>query len=168
MERPHAARGASSADLVWIEDAADPKAYKGINVKGKIVFTSARPPFAKGLAARHGAVGLLSDFVTHRLDKPDCAFWTNAWSDDPSGWGLIEKDSRIFGFDISPRKGDWLRDLLSATAKCACGPRSTPASTRGRFPRRPPSFPARTAATKCSSSAMRSNRGRMTMPPDAP
>jgi len=108
---PTPAKGVT-ADLVWIEDAAESAAYKDIDVKGKIVFTSTRGVYAKGQAAQRGAIGILSDFVTGRLEKPDETFWTNAWSDDPSGWALIERDSRIFGFNIPPRKGDWLRSVI--------------------------------------------------------
>ncbi|MHC4711682.1 MAG: M28 family peptidase [Planctomycetota bacterium] len=100
------------ADLVLIEEADKPGSYAGRRVKNKIVFTSTRLVFVKGLAVSKGAVGVLSDFVPHRCDLVDHNFWMNAFSDDPGGWGLHAGDSRIFGFNISPRKGMWLRDLL--------------------------------------------------------
>jgi hypothetical protein len=102
------------ASLVRVDNADDPASYKSLDLDGEILFTSTRPVFAKGLAAEHGAVGILSDFVTQRLDKPDCNFWMNAFSDDPGGWALKLSDSRLFGFNISPRKGAWLRELLAA------------------------------------------------------
>jgi len=101
-----------TADLVRIEDAADEKSYAGRNVADRIVLTSTRPVFMKGLAAAKGALGVVSDFVPHPLDLPDENFWMNAWSDNPGGWGLHAGESRIFGFNISPRKGRWLRNLI--------------------------------------------------------
>lgn len=105
-------KGGVEAELVLVEDAAGPEAFRGKRVKGKIVFTSTRAVFAKGSAASRGAVGILSDFVPHRYDLADENFWMNAFSDDPGGWGARRGDSRIFGFNISPRKGQWLRGLL--------------------------------------------------------
>ncbi len=105
-------KGGVVADLVWVEDAAGEDALKGRNLKGRILFTSTRPVFAKGRAAAKGAVGILSDFVVHRHGLADENFWMNAFSDDAGGWGLHSGDSRIFGFNISPRKGERLRALL--------------------------------------------------------
>lgn len=102
-----------AADLVWIEDAHERKSYAGRSLKGKIVFSSTRPVFMKGLAAGKGALGVVSDFVPHRLELPDENFWMNAWSDNPGGWALHAGESRIFGFNISPRRGEWLRGLLA-------------------------------------------------------
>lgn len=105
-------KGGVVADLVWIEDADERKSYAARSLKGKIVFTSTRPVFVKGLAAEKGALGVVSDFLPHRLDLPDDNFWMNAWSDNPGGWALHAGESRIFGFNISPRRGEWLKRLL--------------------------------------------------------
>ena len=100
------------AQLVYVPDAANPNYYDTVDVRGKIVFTSVSAVSAKGLAARHGAVGILSDFNPEPRDLPDASFWSNAMSDDPGGWGLKLDESRIFGFNITPRDGLRLRDLL--------------------------------------------------------
>lgn len=100
------------ADLVLVEDADEAGSYRGRNVRDNVVLTSTRGVFAKGLAAAKGAAGLVSDFVPHRSDLVHENFWMNAWSDDPGGWGLHGGDSRIFGFNISPHQGRWLRRLL--------------------------------------------------------
>lgn len=105
------------ANLALVEEADRPESYAGRSVRGKVVFTSTRPVFMKGLAASKGAVGVLSDFVPHRCDLVDHNFWMNAFSDDPGGWGVHEGESRLFGFNISPRKGMWLRDLLKKHGK---------------------------------------------------
>ncbi len=102
------------ADLVWIEDADRSRSYARRDVKGRIVFTSTRPVFMKGQASARGALGVVSDFVPHPPELQDENFWMNAWSDNPGGWGLHAGDSRIFGFNISPRKGAWLRELIRA------------------------------------------------------
>jgi hypothetical protein len=91
-----------TAELIYLADADVESSYRKTDVRGRIVFTSARGAFAKGLAARHGAAGIVSDFVTARLEKPDATFWTNAWSDDAGGWGLTAEDSRLFGFAVTP------------------------------------------------------------------
>jgi hypothetical protein len=100
------------AELVWMKDADRAESYKKADLKGKVVFTSVRPNLAKGLAAGAGAAGVLSDFVPRPADLPDATFWMNAWSDNPGGWGLLDGESRIFGFNMSPRRGEWLRKTL--------------------------------------------------------
>lgn len=100
------------AELVWLKHADSAESYRKLALKGKVVFTSVRPNLVKGLAAKAGAAGVLSDFVPRPADLPDATFWMNAWSDNPGGWALLDGESRIFGFNISPRRGEWLRKAL--------------------------------------------------------
>ena len=111
--------GGAAAELVWVAAADKPASYKDLDLAGKIVFTCVRPNLAKGLAARAGAVGVVSDFVPEPADLPDATFWMNAWSDDPGGWALLGDESRIFGFNISPRQGAWLRDAIARHGRVA-------------------------------------------------
>jgi len=105
--------GGVTAEVVVVEDGSRPEHYRGLDVKGKIVFSSSRTSAAKGRAAKRGAVGILSDWNPHPHDLPDELFWNNAFSDDPGGWGLKKGDSRIFGFAVTPRVGKELRRLLA-------------------------------------------------------
>lgn len=105
-------RGGTVADLVWVGDGQGLSSRRAGALKGKVAFTSANSAHVKGQIARLGGAGLVSCFVPQSLDKPDAVFWTNAWSDNPSGWGFINGDTKMFGFNISPRKGAWLQGLL--------------------------------------------------------
>ena len=109
--------GGVVAEVVVVEDGSRPEHYRGLNVKGKMVFTSSRTSASKREAARRGAVGVLSDWNPHPEDLPDERFWNNAFSDDPGGWGLVKGDARIFGFDVTPRVGRELRSLLARGEK---------------------------------------------------
>lgn len=104
--------GGITAEVVVVEDGSQPEHYRGLDVRGKIVFTSSRTSAAKHQAARRGAVGILSDWNPHPHDLPDERFWNNAFSDAAGGWGLKAGESRIFGFAVTPRQGAELRALL--------------------------------------------------------
>jgi hypothetical protein len=109
--------GGTVAEVVVVEDGSRPEHYRGLDVKGKIVFSSSRTSASKREAARRGAVGILSDWNPHPEDLPDERFWNNAFSDDPGGWGLIKGDARLFGFSVTPRVGRELRGLLARGEK---------------------------------------------------
>ena len=92
-------------------DAPDPK------LRGKILFSSLHAAELKRLAARHGALGVISDHdaVYGGLEirrPPDKVSWVNSWSDDPNGWPFTRNDTPAFGFSLSARQGGRLRDLL--------------------------------------------------------
>ncbi len=106
-------RDGITAEVVLVDDASTPAALKSVNLKRRILLTSTRPAFCKGHAASAGALGIVSDSSPERLDLPDANFWNNAFSDDPGGWGIKLDESKIFAFNISPRKGAWLRRLLA-------------------------------------------------------
>jgi hypothetical protein len=109
--------GGVVAEVVVVEDGSRPEHYRGLDVKGKIVFSSSRTSASKREAARRGAVGILSDWNPHPEDLPDERFWNNAFSDDPGGWGLVKGDARLFGFSVTPRVGKELRGLLGRGEK---------------------------------------------------
>ncbi len=97
-----------TAELIWIGDASD-NALKGLDVKGKIVLSSANPGFVVNQAVyKNGAIGAVtfaSSESKSGMDFPDQIGWTRI-GDPPSG----QKGS--FAFNLSPRKGDTLRRLL--------------------------------------------------------
>ncbi len=113
---PTPARGITT-EVVVVNDGSRAEHYRGINVKGRIVFSSSRTSAAKHQAARRGAVGILSDWNPHPHDLPDERFWNNAFSDAAGGWGLKKGESRIFGFGVTPRQGAELRALLARGEK---------------------------------------------------
>jgi len=109
--------GGVTAEVVVVDDGSRPEHYRGIDVKGKIVFSSSRTSAAKHQAARRGALGILSDWNPHPHDLPDERFWNNAFSDAAGGWGLKKGESRIFGFGLTPRQGAELRALVARGEK---------------------------------------------------
>jgi hypothetical protein len=97
-----------TAELIWIGDATD-DTLKGLDIKGKIVLSSANPGFAVNQAVyKKGAIGAVT-FATSEsksaLDFPDQIGWTRI-PDPPAG------QKGTFAFNLSPRKGDTLRRLL--------------------------------------------------------
>jgi aminoglycoside N3'-acetyltransferase len=101
------------ADVVRIEDGANPVAYEGLELAGKIIFTSAPPSGTIPLAAAHGAAGIISDWlrtvpgVSDRESLKDAVGWIN---DGFNALGTRGRDDLdIFGFMLSPKAGDALR-----------------------------------------------------------
>ena len=97
-----------TAELVWIGDATD-DAMKGLDVKGKIVLSSANPGFVVNQAVyKKGAIGAVtfaSSESKSGMDFPDQIGWTRI-GDPPAG------QKGTFAFNLSPRKGDMLKRLL--------------------------------------------------------
>ncbi len=102
--------GGISAEVIIVDD---PKNVEPESVKGKIIFTSALKPQALvDLALKGGAVGIVSDFFPmyegirdSRQDVYDAVRWENAFK-------APVNDSCLFAFSLSPRKGDYLRELV--------------------------------------------------------
>ena len=96
------------AELVWIGDATD-ASIKGLDLKGKIVLSSANPGFAVNQAVyKNGAAGVVtyaSSESKSGMDFPDQIGWTRI-GDPPAG------QKGTFAFNLSPRKGDTLRRVL--------------------------------------------------------
>lgn len=96
------------AELIYVGDASE-DALKNLDVKGKIVLTSAGPGVAVNNAVyKRGAIGVVSYATSESksiLDFPDQIGWVRI-GDPPQG----QKGS--FAFNLSPRKGDTLRRIL--------------------------------------------------------
>jgi hypothetical protein len=105
------------AEIVEIANPTDRATWNAESVRGKIVFTSAHPHAVKQVLLSAGAVGILSDFQSPRADLPDAVSWINAWSDDPGGWALTERDTRGWSFQVSPAVGRRIRERLAAGEK---------------------------------------------------
>ncbi len=104
------------AELIYIENPADGKSWSPDDVRGKIVFTSAHPHSVKRILLERGALGILSDYQPRGADLPDAVTWVNAWSDDPGGWAVTNRDALGWSFQISPRRGAQLRGRLETEA----------------------------------------------------
>jgi len=112
----------AEAEVVLVDDAdaaagpidtiaPDPR------LRGKILFGSRSGPELKRLAAQHGALGAISDHhaaygASQPPRPPDKVSWINAWSDHPFGWPFTRADTPAFGFSLSERQGQGLRELL--------------------------------------------------------
>jgi hypothetical protein len=88
-----------------------------LNLRGKFLFSGRPGPELKRLAARHGALGVITDHNAayggaQASRPPDKVSWVNVWSDDPFGWPFTRNDTPGFGFSLSARQGNVLRDVL--------------------------------------------------------
>lgn len=111
----HLADGSRDADVrtevVWIGDASE-EAMRGLDVRGKIVLTSANPGVAVNRAVyERGAVGVISYASSEgksAMDFPDQIAWSRISLNVPAG------KQGTFAFMLPPRRGDMLRRLLEA------------------------------------------------------
>ncbi len=104
------------AEVVLLEDGANPAAYEGLDLAGKVVLTSQDASRVYELAVKqHGAVGIIFDGmrpsppVRDRLTLPDARQYTSFW------WG--EGEEPCWGFVLSPRAGDQLRAVVRQQAQ---------------------------------------------------
>ncbi len=99
-----------TAELVFIGDAS-PQSIQGVDVKGKIVLTSAPPGVAvQNAVYALGAIGVVSYTTSENrnpLDFPDQIAWTRIGITPPAG------KNGTFAFALPPRKGDTLRRILA-------------------------------------------------------
>jgi len=100
------------AELIYIEDASNEKNYQGLDVNGKIVFTSSSADAAK-LAHQKGALGLISDY----MPVFDTARETPMDLSEGRVWSRIDRDANCFAFVITPRQGINLRTMLKRYGK---------------------------------------------------
>lgn len=100
-------------ELVLME-TADPAELGRLDARGKIVLTSAYTRAIKKQLDRYGILGYVGDCIEEKsAEFVNANQWLNGWSDMPGGWWMTGYDSRNgFGFSISRKKGDYLRDLL--------------------------------------------------------
>jgi len=98
-------------EVVLVEDGEEDKDYKGIRVKDRIVLTKGDISRVYDLAVeRRGALGIIFDGMREipkirtRMDLPDALQYTSFW------WN--PGDKKCFGFVISPRQGEKLRQFI--------------------------------------------------------
>jgi len=103
--------GGVEAEVVALDKGETEEEYSEVDVSGKLVLTSGDVERVRCLAVeRHGALGIIYDGmreltpVRGRMDLPDARQYTSFW------WSGEKK--RCFGFVLSPRMGQELRDLL--------------------------------------------------------
>jgi hypothetical protein len=118
-------RGGLEADLVRVDDGRHEKDYRGLEVTGRIVFTRQHGAEMAGVAAKLGAVGVLSDFLVSR-DSTYLSPWLPKLSPpellpDPPDWEqhlqwmhlFRAQEHGLFGFALSPAAGERLRRRLA-------------------------------------------------------
>lgn len=100
----------TTAELVYVGPGNRENFYQGKDVKDKIVLVSGPPEMARQMAVeKFGALGLIGYSSSHPEFDPDQV-----------GWGSIrasEKEKQTFGFMVSTRQGQELRDLLERGMK---------------------------------------------------
>ncbi|MFO7916761.1 MAG: DUF4910 domain-containing protein, partial [Anaerolineae bacterium] len=100
------------AQVILLEDGRHEEDYENVDVEGKMAFSSQHAQQVRGPAARHGALGVISDYPACEDDfLAEGVCWINAWS-DYHGWGFLKSDTPIFGFSLNREKGQHLRRLL--------------------------------------------------------
>lgn len=106
--------------VVFLDKGGDEKAYKGLDLDGKIVFYQGDVnDIYEWAVERRGAVGIITDFVLQapfvrdRHDQSDTRRYTSYW------WKPGQK--KAFGFVLTPRQGDRFAALcreLAAKKDC--------------------------------------------------
>ncbi len=98
------------ANVVLLDQGDDPEPYADLDLQGAIVFTGGDINKVRSWAVEEkGAVGIITDRmaefppVRHRFDLGDALQYTSFW------WTGLEK--RCFGFVLSPKAGDRLRQI---------------------------------------------------------
>ncbi|MCJ7823254.1 MAG: M28 family peptidase, partial [Armatimonadetes bacterium] len=115
-------KGGIETELVMVEDGRKRQHYRGLDVKGKIVFTRQHGGEVSAMAAKMGAVGVLSDFLVNRDSQ--YLHWMPALTrrelvPDPPNWDtymqwmhVFAHEAGMFGFALSPAEGEKLRQQL--------------------------------------------------------
>ncbi|HIQ06197.1 MAG TPA: DUF4910 domain-containing protein, partial [Anaerolineae bacterium] len=100
-----------NVEIVLLEDGTHAQDYEGADVAGKAVLTNGRVQRVYELAvAQRNAVGILFDGMDESapgrgpLDLPDARQYTSFW------WARGQR--KCFGFVLTPRQGQRLRQLL--------------------------------------------------------
>ncbi|UCE96060.1 MAG: DUF4910 domain-containing protein [Candidatus Bathyarchaeota archaeon] len=102
------------AKLVEVGKGTKPQHYKGKHVKGKFVLATGRAKSVHEQAVyKHEAIGVITDTLTHEMknvresiDLPDAHAYQAIWP-------TKEEQHKVrFGFSISKRQGNHLRELL--------------------------------------------------------
>jgi len=104
------ATGDVTAELVYVGPGNRDVFYAGKDVKGKVVLVNGSPGGAQQLAVeKYGALGLIGYSSSHPEFDPDEVGWSSVRSS--------ETMKKTFGFMISTRLGNDLRDQLERGAK---------------------------------------------------
>jgi len=100
----------TTAELVYVGPGNRKEYYQGKDIKGKIVLVNGPPELARSFAVeQNGALGLVGYSSSHPEYDPDEV----GWSSIRTG----EKEKKTFGFMISTRLGNDLRDMLERGQK---------------------------------------------------
>jgi hypothetical protein len=102
--------GAARAELVWVGSGTSDADYEGKDVAGKIVLaTGYGGDVHRNAVLKHGALAVVCYLDDERAKEyPDILAYTGMWP-------RTEELERVtFGFNISNRQGERLRDLLLA------------------------------------------------------
>jgi aminopeptidase YwaD len=101
------------AEVVAVERGDTEAEYDGLDVLGKIVLTRGNVHRVHDLAVqRRGALGIIFDGMTEvepvrpAWALPDAIQYTSFW------WSGGEQERKCFGFALSPREGERLRQLI--------------------------------------------------------
>jgi len=106
--------GGAEVTVVYLEDGSREEDYAHVDVRGKAIFTHRSHGSVRGLAARHGAVGLITDHPACKDDAlANATCWMNAWVDH-HGWGFLKTDTPMWGFSLTREKGQYLERLLAS------------------------------------------------------
>lgn len=106
------------AEVVAVEKGDTPAEYEGLDVSGKIVLTRGNVHRVHDLAVRRrGALGIIFDGMTEvepvrpAWALPDAIQHTSFW------WSGGEQEHACFGFALSPREGEQLRQSIQKRQK---------------------------------------------------
>lgn len=101
----------TSIDVVLVE-GHDSQYLDSLNLKGKIAFIHTMPnEYMEDVIKQRGALGFITDFmrevpgIRSRNDAYDTLNYTSFW------WTHEEDEPKTFGFVLSPRMGDMLKNL---------------------------------------------------------
>lgn len=104
--------GGVEAEIVAVDEPERAESYSSLDVRGKYVLVRGDLERIRQLAVvQRGAAGIISDTmwefppVRTRMDVPDARQYSSFW------WGA-PGEPRCFGFVLSPRQGEWLRNLI--------------------------------------------------------
>jgi hypothetical protein len=100
-------------ELVLLERSNEAE-LKQLDADGKIILVSSSSRGMKKYLDANGVLGIVSDEIESlNKDFINANQWLNGWSDFHGGWQMNASDSRNnFGFAVSKKKGDYLRNLL--------------------------------------------------------
>jgi len=102
--------GDATAELVWVGGGTSERDYAGKDVRGKFVLATGYGGDVHRLAVlEHGAVGVVCYLDDGRAaEHPDMLAYTGMWP-------LAEELDRVtFGFNLTNRQGEGLRNMLEA------------------------------------------------------